>query len=150
MFSICQQLFYIFLNSLFFKDSNRSRRDLNPRAGFPTYTLSRGASSASWVLLHTCQRAWCIILMTFTLVKPYFLLFLHEFVYFLSFSPISAYYHLFKQLYIVFLLFLFFWNKPLLYEAAHLFYLNSILFSQNSYVWKNDSLLMILYRDQLL
>ena len=29
----------------------RSRRDLNPRAGFPTYTLSRGASSASWVLL---------------------------------------------------------------------------------------------------
>ena len=25
----------------------RSRRDLNPRAGFPTYTLSRGASSAS-------------------------------------------------------------------------------------------------------
>ena len=29
----------------------RRRRDLNPRAGFPTYTLSRGASSASWVLL---------------------------------------------------------------------------------------------------
>ena len=25
----------------------RRRRDLNPRAGFPTYTLSRGASSAS-------------------------------------------------------------------------------------------------------
>ena len=29
----------------------RRRRDLNPRAGCPTYTLSRGASSASWVLL---------------------------------------------------------------------------------------------------
>ena len=28
----------------------RRRRDLNPRAGYPTYTLSRGASSASWVL----------------------------------------------------------------------------------------------------
>ena len=25
----------------------RRKRDLNPRAGFPTYTLSRGASSAS-------------------------------------------------------------------------------------------------------
>ena len=25
----------------------RRRRDLNPRAGCPTYTLSRGASSAS-------------------------------------------------------------------------------------------------------
>ncbi len=25
----------------------RRRRDLNPRAGFPTYTLSRGTSSAS-------------------------------------------------------------------------------------------------------
>ena len=29
----------------------RRRRDLNPRAGYPTYTLSRGASSATWVLL---------------------------------------------------------------------------------------------------
>ena len=29
----------------------RRRRDLNPRAGLPTYTLSRGASSASWVFL---------------------------------------------------------------------------------------------------
>ena len=29
----------------------RGRRDLNPRAGFPAYSLSRGAPSASWVLL---------------------------------------------------------------------------------------------------
>ena len=29
----------------------RRQRDLNPRASFPTYTLSRGASSASWVCL---------------------------------------------------------------------------------------------------
>ena len=28
-------------------DSERRKRDLNPRAGCPTYTLSRGASSAS-------------------------------------------------------------------------------------------------------
>ena len=32
----------------------RRRRDLNPRAGSkPAYSLSRGAPSASWVLLHT-------------------------------------------------------------------------------------------------
>ena len=30
----------------------RRQRDLNPRAGYPTYSLSRGASSASWVCLH--------------------------------------------------------------------------------------------------
>ena len=30
----------------------RRRRDLNPRASYPTYSLSRGASSATWVLLH--------------------------------------------------------------------------------------------------
>ncbi len=31
----------------------RRRRDLNPRCGFPHYSLSRGAPSATWVLLHT-------------------------------------------------------------------------------------------------
>ena len=30
----------------------RRRRDLNPRTGCPIYTLSRGASSATWVLPH--------------------------------------------------------------------------------------------------
>jgi hypothetical protein len=35
----------------------RRRRDLNPRAGCPTYTLSRGASSATWVLLHMAPQA---------------------------------------------------------------------------------------------
>ena len=34
----------------------RRKRDLNPRAGFPTYTLSRGASSASWVFLLILNR----------------------------------------------------------------------------------------------
>ena len=29
----------------------RRKRDLNPRAGYPTYSLSRGAPSASWVFL---------------------------------------------------------------------------------------------------
>ena len=29
----------------------RRRRDLNPRCGFPHYSLSRGAPSATWVLL---------------------------------------------------------------------------------------------------
>ena len=42
-----------FVNNFFiiFKKIKRRRRDLNPRAGFPTYTLSRGTSSATWVLL---------------------------------------------------------------------------------------------------
>ena len=31
--------------------TKRRKRDSNPRAGCPTYTLSRGASSASWVFL---------------------------------------------------------------------------------------------------
>ena len=35
------------------QNSKRRRRDLNPRAGHPTYTLSRGTSSASWVFLPT-------------------------------------------------------------------------------------------------
>ena len=34
-----------------FQCLKRRKRDLNPRAGCPTYTLSRGASSASWVFL---------------------------------------------------------------------------------------------------
>ena len=39
----------------------RRKRDLNPRAGFPTYTLSRGASSASWVFLLAWFKhlIWC-------------------------------------------------------------------------------------------
>ncbi len=34
-------------HNLIYKINERRRRDLNPRAGHPTYTLSRGASSAS-------------------------------------------------------------------------------------------------------
>ena len=34
------------------KRKKRRKRDLNPRAAQTTYTLSRGASSASWVFLH--------------------------------------------------------------------------------------------------
>ena len=43
------------VNTKFYKfikpDAERRWRDLNPRAGRPTYTLSRGASSATWVHL---------------------------------------------------------------------------------------------------
>ena len=40
---------YFFEVFYFFKIQNfkRRRRDLNPRAGYPTYTLSRGTSSAN-------------------------------------------------------------------------------------------------------
>ena len=38
----------------------RRRRDLNPRYAFTYYSLSRGAPSASWVLLHAEKKifAW--------------------------------------------------------------------------------------------
>ena len=43
---------------------HRRRRDLNPRAALTTYTLSRGTSSASWVLLQVayCKKQYTIIL----------------------------------------------------------------------------------------
>ena len=34
---------------------------MNPRAGHPTYTLSRGAPSASWVLLHKLLKPYEIL-----------------------------------------------------------------------------------------
>ena len=43
---VCQHVFLSFFENLFSKKERR-KRDLNPRAGCPTYTLSRGASSAS-------------------------------------------------------------------------------------------------------
>ena len=71
-FLLCQQLFTFIFQSIYIMvemaqkkksqslkillllpiGSKRRKRDLNPRAGCPTYTLSRGASSASWVFLH--------------------------------------------------------------------------------------------------
>ena len=50
--SYCQYLFSTFFISEICLKKERRKRDLNPRAGCPTYTLSRGASSASWVFLH--------------------------------------------------------------------------------------------------
>ena len=51
-FYILSQVFLIVKNFfeiifIFFSYIKRRKRDLNPRAGYPTYTLSRGASSAS-------------------------------------------------------------------------------------------------------
>ena len=40
-------------NKFLYLWKKRRKRDLNPRAGCPTYTLSRGASSASWVFLQS-------------------------------------------------------------------------------------------------
>jgi hypothetical protein len=52
------------LNHLTNGPEERRRRDLNPRAAYTTYSLSRGAPSATWVLLHgstgrirTCDRS---------------------------------------------------------------------------------------------
>ena len=82
---VCQHLFSTFFKFLYqhftFPENKRRRRDLNPRAGCPTYTLSRGASSASWVFLRiafdmmftllSCN-AKVIILEDFTNVNVFF------------------------------------------------------------------------------
>ena len=59
LFHACQQFFSTFLiqfsssyNRLIYGNKKRRRRALNPRAAWTTYTLSRGASSTTWVLLH--------------------------------------------------------------------------------------------------
>ena len=72
----------------------RRKRDLNPRAGFPTYTLSRGASSASWVFLQVrlnfllpfyfyqapvFQRAYTNISMVILFVNKFFQVFCQAF-----------------------------------------------------------------------
>ena len=44
--AVCQELFPQKISFCFWLFKRR-RRDLNPRAGYPTYTLSRGASSAT-------------------------------------------------------------------------------------------------------
>ena len=49
---LCQPLFWFFKFKIL-KNQKRRRRDLNPRAALTTYTLSRGTSSASWVLLQS-------------------------------------------------------------------------------------------------
>ena len=57
--------FFYFFN--FFKKERR-KRDLNPRAAHATYTLSRGASSASWVFLQKPNNA-IITIKFYTLAK---------------------------------------------------------------------------------
>ena len=56
----------------FFKlNVERRWRDLNPRAGRPTYTLSRGASSATWV--HLLAWKFATKVFDFSMQHPYFL-----------------------------------------------------------------------------
>ena len=83
-FSLLSTTFFNFLNFLFFSvysEKIRRRRDLNPRTAWTVYTLSRGASSATWVLLQIhCIQFWIafisdafeIILYEFTFVNAFF------------------------------------------------------------------------------
>ena len=51
----------------------RGKRDLNPRAGFPTYALSRGTSSASWVFPQLLPSAYWLTVQRFTILpRPFF------------------------------------------------------------------------------
>ena len=54
------------LSTIFFLIVERRWRDLNPRAGRPTYTLSRGASSATWVHLLAWKFATKVLIFHFT------------------------------------------------------------------------------------
>ena len=66
--------------------AKRRKRDLNPRAAWTTYTLSRGASSATWVLLQmpkykmicVVTHSWRMVYYTKTLhsCQPIFSIFL--------------------------------------------------------------------------
>ena len=49
---------FLFNSKLFSKSKERRRRDLNPRTAQTVYTLSRGASSATWVLLQAVYFFW--------------------------------------------------------------------------------------------
>ena len=67
---------------LFFWKQKRRKRDLNPRAALTTYTLSRGASSASWVFLQiylllnlSPHSAFIIILTRHLFVNYFFIVF---------------------------------------------------------------------------
>ena len=45
--SLLSTTFFKKITILFLENKERRKRDSNPRAGYPTYTLSRGTSSAS-------------------------------------------------------------------------------------------------------
>ena len=83
IFAIVKNFFYFFEFFILFKRFKkiRRRRDLNPRTARTVYTLSRGASSATWVLLQIhCIQFWIafisdafeIILYEFTFVNAFF------------------------------------------------------------------------------
>ena len=100
--------FFNFFSNFFFKifdQIERRKRDLNPRASFPTYTLSRGASSASWVFLPNRSLlrflfAFCRFRQTHVLLyKTLFILSITFFTYFFTFfhlldMPIPLYFPL--------------------------------------------------------
>ena len=93
---ICQYLFRSFFKlfwACLFNNPKRRKRDLNPRAALTTYTLSRGASSASWVfllnllyeVLRRISHSAFIIIFTnppFVNIFFYFFIFSHLFQYF--------------------------------------------------------------------
>ena len=91
-FSGLSTTFFIFF-IWFFKE--RRKRDLNPRAAWTTYTLSRGTSSASWVFLHnwtSVQYSFCIkriykFIKSFCLCQHFFLFFLKTWYQFSKVPP---------------------------------------------------------------
>ena len=93
---VCQHLFSTFFKFLYqhftFPENKRRRRDLNPRTARTVYTLSRGASSATWVLLQIhCIQFWIAF------ISDAFEIILYEFTF------VNAFFHFF-QLFILYLI----------------------------------------------
>ena len=79
----------------------RRKRDLNPRAGFPTYSLSRGAPSPLGYFCKIWRREWdsnprslagSLVFKTSSLnhsdISPYFKLITNQLLYYTSFSDV--------------------------------------------------------------
>ena len=95
-------------------NNKRRRRDLNPRAGFPTYTLSRGTSSATWVLHQSLNINYLNVLRTYVthclFYKIFFVLsivFLYFFKFFywslVQIVSFTVYYHNYREIFYVYL-----------------------------------------------
>ena len=89
---LCQPLFWFFKFKIL-KNQKRRRRDLNPRAALTTYTLSRGTSSASWVLLQSPNYLTNVKLWSCASFVAHLLLYLKDHFLSTSFLSFFIYFH---------------------------------------------------------
>ena len=85
--------FFDFFKFKILKNQKRRRRDLNPRAALTTYTLSRGTSSASWVLLQSPNYLTNVKLWSCASFVAHLLLYLKDHFLSTSFLSFFIYFH---------------------------------------------------------